>query len=535
MYNIRIKKITVRKCGNVVQERRSGSVRIFSIITALLVLVLIGVLSYANVFHFAAHMDSDAASEAILAREIALNDMRTPDTWIISTETRHIYPANLAAPIYFLTDSLQLSMGLAATLCGLLLALCMYHLYKRAGLSGPATALAILIPFSASVNLHDYLEMFFMYAGYYFPVLAGLYLTLIFYEEIIRQKNYLFYVISLLIAAILGTQGMRGVLMVYLPILSAHVLKIIIKAVRKKPLPKREYLTCLWLFILTLLSAVTCKVASSGVSGTSRNIRHGFEKLFSEVLPSVAVLFTKGTDPLITVLGAGICIAGLFISVYLLFVDGSFDSDIRWTLLASLWAGAAVMILAMAFTTFEVAPRYSLYIMFAAGCGIGMYMDHTRFRTRAYIRALTTALYVAAIACGILSCTWNVNNLILKDGSESSPYLQVEAYMKENGIDTGYAVFDFASDMTVTCNERVNIYPVNSLGEMEGCKWLSNETWYPPVADKDRQVLVMTTDSTDGDFQKFLAGTGKDMITDSARIAGFNCYILESDPVVWTR
>ncbi len=526
------------------EDNRSGFVRIMNLIMTLLLMAVLGILSYANIFHFAAHMDSDVASEAILAREIAKNNLRPPDTWVISTEVRYIYPANLAAPVYMLTHNLQLSMGIAATLCGLFLVVCMFFFYRKAGLSKGGLMLALLIPFVASANLHDYLEMFFMYAGYYFPVLAAIYITLFFYEEIIRQKNFLFYVISFLIAAVLGAQGMRGVLMVYLPILSAHAVKMIVRLCKKISLSKRDLIVALWLFAQTLLSAIVCRLTSAGVSDTSRNIRHGFEKLFTEVLPSVAALFAGGAGTVHSALGAVLCLTGLVISVYLLFIDRTFDSDIRWTALASLWAGAFVMIFAMAFTTFEVAPRYSLYIFFAAGCGIGMLADRAGSEESAgnpvkstlpKFRPVLIFIYAAAFICGILFCTWGVNNLILKDGSERSSYVEIEEWMQKRGVDTGYAVFDFASDMTVVCNGRVNIYPVSSLREMEGCKWLSNAVWYPPTASADRKVLVMTTDHTDKDFEEFMAGDSSAVVTDSTRISDFNCYILENDPVLWTR
>ncbi len=520
-----------------------------SIVFGILLALVLILLSCANIFHFSARMDSDVAAEAILAKEISDNHLKTPDTWVISTETRYIYPANLAAPLYGLTGNMQLSMGLAATVCGLILVLAMFLLHRKIGLSTGANLMAVLIPFVISVNIHDSLEMFFMYAGYYFPVLLSFYVTLYVYVMISEKKSRPIaivsaVVLSLLLAAVLGAQGMRGVLMTYLPVLSAHILKLIVMKCKRQPWDKRQLPLMAWLFVLTAVSAVVCKLCASGVSSTSRNLRHGFEKLFGEVIPAVTGLFTVNSNPVLTVIGVPVTVGALIYSIYLLFFSKKFSDDSKWMTAASLWAGGFVMVAAMAFTTFEVAPRYGIYFLFAAGMATGLLTD--RLQERAgdeeagkLIKGIpagpvSLAISIVIILCAVMSVALNYKHLIKDDNSADSSYHRIAAWMQEKGTDTGYAVFDYAGDMTVTCNGPVSIYPVNNMSDMEGCKWLANSDWYPPYADSERSVVVITTDSTDADFCSFMAGNDTVQILDTTNISRFNCYFLGSDPVRWS-
>ena len=101
---------------------------------AALLTVWLGLYAYLNLFCFSDHVDSDIASEALLAREIWSQKTLTPDNWAGSTE-RYVFgmPA-VAAPFYGMTGSMNLATGIADVLIGIFFVVTMYAFFRWIGL-----------------------------------------------------------------------------------------------------------------------------------------------------------------------------------------------------------------------------------------------------------------------------------------------------------------------------------------------------------------------------------------------------------------
>lgn len=258
----------------------SAAGEIPSCLSLILLIAVLGLFSYANIAHYTAHMDADIAGEAVLAKEIAVNHMRTPDTWYASTEKRIIAPANLGAVFYALTRDMNLSMGLACTVCLWGLVILMWLFYRRLGMRGAALWAAAALPLVLRVDTSNVLGMYALYAGYYVPLLIGMFAALLWYHRrLTGRRTHALSVLLVILAALLGMQGMRGVLMVFLPLLVTEVLRM-----------------CFWrtgvteglsllshLLLMTILSFVMARMFSGGMTETSRNLRHAPEKFFHEV------------------------------------------------------------------------------------------------------------------------------------------------------------------------------------------------------------------------------------------------------------
>ncbi|MBQ9512154.1 MAG: hypothetical protein IJR58_03075, partial [Lachnospiraceae bacterium] len=490
--------------------------------TLLFVLFVVNllVLIYANLAHYTAHLDADYASEAILAREIALNHLSTPDTWYGSTETRIIYPANLAAIFYLITGNMNLSMGTACSVYAIVLIGCMYAFYHRIGLRGAALWSAVMLPFILTVNQHDALQMYVLYAGYYLPVIATTFLTLTFYAEYLQKgaiKPYKM-VIVVILAVVLGLQGMRGVLMVYIPLLLAEVIRQAIRLLRERKVHVlNEYRWLLLTTIMCVLSYGIAKHYAAGMTETGRNIRKGFQKLATEVIPVTMELLRPGVNMVY-----GICVALMLLTGIVVVIVTVFRNEATSWLLLALFLSPVTMMLAMAFTTSEVSARYMVYLFFVAAAGIGILLQHIdvtdglspvshRFGGRGTVSAATanpfTTLFIAntpILLAALLALRFNYHALIKNDFSQDSSYMHVAEWMIDNGYDKGYATFDFANPITVMSNGAVQACAVSNMYDLEGAKWLTNAAWYLPYTERKGPVVMITTPSSEPDFKILL-------------------------------
>lgn len=478
----------------------------------------------ANVFHYTARMDGDVAGEAILAKEISDNNLRTPDSWFISTEERVIYPANLGAIIYHFSGNLNVSMGLACSVCGLLLIISMIALYRKVGMSSIAAWCAAFIPFVLTLNVHDALEMYILYAGYYFPVLFAFYIYGIFHADFIEGRIPVFnLIISVVLSIVLGMQGMRGLLMVFLPYTCVEIIRTFIFLIKNKKCQLKELFPLFWCCFLVVISYVSGKFLSEGVSSTSRNLRNGPAKLVNEVIPSVFDLFDTNGNLVYLLVVVAVCLIAVCFSVYVFIKKMPQKSAFFW---ASHWMSLFAMVAAMAFTTFDVSSRYSVFLFFAVGMSVGITLDN--MESQMVLRNIFLAII---ISCTVFSSSSVYMNLIKNDNSKDSVYVKIVDWMVENNVHRGYSTMDYAGIITLAGNGKTEVCQID-MTNLCAIKWLSSADWYPPNSDAGERVAIITTDNTDESFLKYIDENNlSGIIETSTDMQKFHCYILQENPV----
>ena len=88
-----------------------------AVVLLLVLLCHVFILSDANIFHYTCHMESDIASETLVATSIFENGFVQPKTWVTSTHDWIIMTPNLAAFIYPLVgNDMNFSMGIACSI-----------------------------------------------------------------------------------------------------------------------------------------------------------------------------------------------------------------------------------------------------------------------------------------------------------------------------------------------------------------------------------------------------------------------------------
>lgn len=203
----------------------SDTFKIVHIITFLLVLIFL--LSIAAWTKSAAFMNSDMASELLLAKECFLNKTFFPTSWYYSTELRVLNTQIISAPLFLFTNNLKVIKLLTVVICTLFLPLSMYYLLKSLKIQIKwlvwLGCLLITIPFS--ITMWNFVQL----GNYYIPhyctafVYTSLFLQILFNKENIKRFNIVISVF-LIISFISGLSGIRHILYFIIPLFVTQII-----------------------------------------------------------------------------------------------------------------------------------------------------------------------------------------------------------------------------------------------------------------------------------------------------------------------
>ncbi|MBO6242268.1 MAG: hypothetical protein J6O61_15805 [Butyrivibrio sp.] len=534
--------------------------RIITVLLAAVVLALLFVFAYANLFHYTARMEADIASETLLGTVIYDNGFVQPPTWYASTAVRVISVPNLAALIYpFVLQNANLSAGIACVIMMVLLLIVMTVYFRQIGFSGEQILAVLAITMAFTNAADEFQRMLFLYASYYVSHAITLFLILIFYNKWLKENkmSWWTFVISAAIAILNGLQGMHACLFCYIPLVAVEVLRRVVFLIRGKK--QSNILILIWVFVLFAVSFGTTKVFASNNFGANRNIRHAFEKFIGEVCPTIGQTLSFNRLPVlvITVLCAAIFGYVIYVIKLIKFAGKKFDEDLFYNYRAALsdsklnsldktyqfWSmmvfpfGFVLCVLLETFTTADVAGRYFLMLLFTVGTGFCLLIHRLKEKFQDYgvVRGVAiTVLLLMITFYGMFSSAVFYKDLIKNDNAKDTDAYKVYSWMVENGYAYGYTTFDYANYITVMGNNTVKVRAVNNMSEMAGCRWLSDETWYPPVKSQDGATCYIVSEAMAEDFNTFLE-TYEPEIVDTATVGKFTIYVLDQDYTLWER
>ena len=359
------------------------------------------------------------------------------------------------------------------------------------------------------------LELLYLFASYYAVHVVILFFTLGIYVGGIHERKLKWFptVFSLMFALCLGVQGVRGILVIYGPLFGIEAIRVIYRGVCQTNRRERWFNALLagikgeksdwkvstWVAALLILSFIgTCFPFSVGQS-FSRNIRQGFKKLITIVLPNMrkATSYDQ-VNPF-----EKICLVILLLMVLYLLADILYSmwkkrkiEDISWAFLV-ISASPVVTALIVAFITFEDSERYYFLLV--------------------YVMAFAPILIVKRIknkwkiAGGFLIAVYAIINIftiylpIVK--SQEPPDTEAYAvgkYLEENEYHTAYATFENANTITVLTNGKVQAVAVASVEKMDICKWMSSTEWYVPNMPFEEKTAYVITEAESEAFADFL-------------------------------
>lgn len=502
------------------------------ILTLLLIAGILGFLALigiTNICHFNYSMNSDIASDAVLGKLIWDSKKIIPDTWYIAEETRLICMANVAALFYGLTHNMTLAAGLACcTMTLLILWSALYfgrqlHFQKKEMLL--FVFLCLMLPADNIV-----LELSYLFASYYAVHVVILFLTFGAYLEARRDKSIKWRkpVISLLFSLILGMQGARGILVIYGPLFGMEVLWSLYDFYCGKKKKKPDILISLWVLALLAVSFLGMLFPLSTGQELSRNIRNGFHKLCTVVLPDMFSAMGFGSSQPVP---GKICAAVLTLIIIYLLLDILYRIGRKKEIDTAEWgfliicSSPVVTAFMVAFTTVESTERY--YFMFSFVMAYAAVMFLRKLETAAALQYGLRLCITLVITVLTIERLCNIYLPILR--SEEPPQSEsydVVRFLEENDFRMAYSTFENANMMTVLSNGSIRVASVASVEKMDICKWMTSTDWYVPNVPFEERTAYIIPETQMEAFDTFLAVHGDDMTLET-QIGRF--YIYSSD------
>ncbi len=255
-------------------------------------------------------------------------------------------------------------MGMACCLMTLLIVGSVLYFCKAADFQKSHTALMIFLCLAIPCTL-NILELLYLFAGYYAEHII---ITLAVYVKIMRIENIIWpsLLVTFLLAFVLGLQGVRGILVIYGPLLGIEVIRNIYLSFCHQKRQRHDIALTLWAVLeLTVSFIGTCFPFSVGQS-LSRNIRKGAYKLVTIVLPDMrnAAGFTdSGLAGRICLLTLSLTALYLVLNILHRMWEKENIKPIEWAWL-TVCASPFITALAVAFTTVESTPRYYFVLPF---------------------------------------------------------------------------------------------------------------------------------------------------------------------------
>lgn len=478
-----------------------------------------------NILHFNYKINADLASDVILGKLIWESKEIIPSTWYIAAEARIICTPDLTALFYGLTHHMTLSAGLSCSTMSILILLGALYFGKSIGFTVRENLLfgflCLMIPMDFMI-----LELFYLFASYYAIHIVILFFTLGVYIRIIKEErlNRAVVAVTIFLALILGVQGARGVLVLYGPLFGIEVIRHLYQWYCGKEKKKIDIYISLWAVSLLIVSFLGMLSPVSVGQELSRNIRSGFRKLLTVVLPDMGKAIGFESRFLLERVSAAML---LFVAMFLLaeLLYRMYRKEeilpIEWgyLLICSTPAVAAFMV---AFTTFESSERYYFQIVFVMAYSVILLFR----KSNVLVKFKWGMKMAACVAVMLLTAMHFVDIYLPILRSEEPPvndFYEAVQYLEENDFQLAYSTFESANTMTVISDGEVRVAAVNSVSEMDICKWMTSTEWYVPNVPFESVTAYIISESEMGDFEEFLESHEDDMRFET-QIGRFSIY-----------
>lgn len=471
---------------------------IYEIVFFIMILIQLGVIFYINLAHYNYNMNADIASEGLLARLIWESGEWIPSTWYVAEETRVFDVANLAVIFYGFTTNMQLSVALACCTMTLGIVASGYYFVSSLKLERVQKEIFILLCLILP-NSFSMLELFYFFASYYSPHIILLFITLGVYARALEQygKNMAL-IITLILHFMLGTQGVRAILVIAGPVFVVEIVRAGYIFYKKTNYRLQDAKLLAWSFLLIVIGFAGGLLPFSMGEELSINIRNALSKFFACILPDIAkALGYKDVNNVIEVIGISFFVMIAVIVFGMIVYRAIRKTDLgakEWTYLVLFGSPIATAVIAT-FTTVESSGRYYFVFLIAMALATALL-----FNKKEVWSGLVSAFIVGIFIIHFGKVYYPV--LESTDLINDSRYHVVQ-YLEENEYNRAYTTFDNANTMTSMCNGSVQVSPVASFEKMDVCKWMASTDWYCPNVPFEERTAYIVSEYFLGDFEKF--------------------------------
>lgn len=487
-----------------------------------LIIVSLALIFITNIFHYCYAMNSDIAAEAILGHVISETKQLVPSVWFSSTETRVINAANLAGLYNILCGKMNLSMGLACFTTTLLIVIAEIYLAYKWELNRISTIILVLLSLILPSTMST-LTLLYLFASYYGTCFIIYLFTLGFYADSIKKDkiSFIAWIIPSILAFLLGLQGMRGLLVIYVPLFAIEFLRAIRMLALTKAKSPKNYIVLIWSAVLGVCSYFGTKMPFSTGASTTRNIRRGFEKLINIVIPSIGDTLRLGEDP----------IHDIFVYLLLLICLVELTSIIRKYFSCNKLqpreigylvtiASPIITALIISFTTTDNADRYYFMLLIAMAYSIPLFLENINSKS----------IKVIGVLLAFIISVYQMNYVYYPIVSSEEPIqnsdYEVAKSLVDRNIKMACSTFEHANTIMCLTDGKVIVRAIDSMEQMNPCQWLTNKEWFTRF--NNTPVAVIATDNTVMDFENYLANNDI-IVNEKYDIDIFHIFILEKD------
>lgn len=441
------------------------------------------------------YMDSDMASEILLAKECLLSKSFWPRSWNYSTEIRLLNTQLISAPLFLFTTSWHIVKLLTSVLSCAILFFSQLFLLKSLGIKKTWLKLLVCIisvcPFSVSIWTYNTL------GNYYIPhiVLSFVYLALFFYlgySDLSKKKKLAFEIMFFAFAFLNGVATIRYLIIFEFPLVLAIVYPEIYNLVKNKEKfsfkaffiqNKKIFYSVIgfiagcigYVFNMTVLSSLYS--FSDWNTTTLKEI--GTVPLFN-VYKDIFNLFGYSND--VSVLTpTGLCDLGLY--VFLIFLVIGFISFIKnrkeekteqnifmiFTLVSFIFTG-------FLYIKCDYVSRYFIMeLAFVPTCVAILIEDNK-------LHNLTKYILSVAFAIVFLGNTYSTCQTVISSKGNSDKK-EVLSFLEKNNYDFGYATFWNANVFTYLSNGKIEVANLDKKkvdGDVKILNHYSYDKWLTP-------------------------------------------------------
>ncbi len=469
------------------------------------ILVFLICICVTNLLHFNYKINADIGADALLGSLMWETKELHPDLWYFSSEARIFGTLNFSAVFNGLTHNMILSQGLACCVMTVLLLLSAGWFGRASGWRTTETMLFVLMGMAVPAD-PVILELCYIYCCYYGLHTIVLFLTLGVYVRSIgrRKADLRSMAVCVVFAAALGVQGMRGMLVLYGPLFGIEVIRNLYRIYCRAQYCRSDKAVSLWVVILLAVNFAGTFSPFSVGQELSRNIRKGFSKLLSVVLPEMRQ--TLGLDHVSRT--GKICLVILLLILVWMLADILLRMCRKKEIEACEWgflilcSSPAVAALMIAFTTVEGSSRYYYMIIFAMADAVVLALRKLAAGRQRYC---TYIVYLVIVILAVSNIRSVYLPVIRSQEPPQSDWYEAVRYLEDNDLTRAYSTFENANSMTALSNGRVRVAAIDSVKKMNVCKWLTRKDWYVPYVPFEEKTAYVISRTEMDDFAEFLA------------------------------
>lgn len=227
-------------CGKMMNdiENRSAVMRIWwkskskrVVINYLLILVVIGIIFYLNVFRLMMNVNTDYIVEMNYGKSICEAKSLFPADWVYANELMFFRPALLFSVCYALTGKYIFSYAMALCITFSFILMAFVYFVKGFLKDENNILMSILLFMSFCGNGRSFAVLTYLYYGYYGWYLVIVLLTVGYLERIYfhMKKNIWMLLIITVAACLLGLVGIRMTVFLYFPIMLTAAIHVLIE------------------------------------------------------------------------------------------------------------------------------------------------------------------------------------------------------------------------------------------------------------------------------------------------------------------